>query len=290
MFYISYILYLNMPEKHKMMNKITALIFLVSLLLAPLQHAYAESYQFATAPSHSKKITREIYTPVIKYLAQKTGKEIELVIPFSFLDYVNKMKTGTYDIIFDGPHFASWRIKNLSDIPIARLPGDIKIAIITTEQHKDYNNLDDLIGQRVCAIASPNLLTMSFLNHYKNPLRLPIIVPAKGFKGLVQCLKSGKGKAAVLRDKMWNKINKSGLKLISIPDDAYPDRTFTVSSRIDPSTQEKIRQALMAPEAGPHLAKLLSTFKKTELIAATVDEYNGIDQLLNQLWAFRPRR
>jgi len=266
------------------------ILFLTSISFVSIESATAESLKFITAPTHSKQQTREIYTPIVKYLSEQTGKNIELVLSINFLDYVNKMRGGSFDITFDGPHFSSWRIKNLGDTPVARFPGEIKIAIATTEGHSEYRKLDDLVGRRVCAFASPNLLTMAYLNNYPNPLRLPVIIPAKGFKGLVNCLKTGKGKAVVLRDKMWNKMDKSGLKLISIPDIAYPDRTFTVSKRIDQSTLSNIRRALLADDAKQPLSKLLRTFKKPELIATTAEEYKDIDQLLNSIWAFKSRR
>ena len=252
--------------------------------------AAAESLKFITAPTHSKQQTLAIYKPIVDYLSDKTGKEIELTFPINFLDYVNKMRAGVYDITFDGPHFTSWRIKHLGDTPVVRFPSQIKIAVITTSDYPQFENIDDLVGRRVCAFASPNLLTMAYLNHYPNPIRLPVIIPAKGFKGLLQCLKTGKGKAAVLRDKIWHKIDKTGLKLISIPEASYPDRTFTVSNRIDTATKNIIQQALLAPEATPHIHKLLKTFKKPEFIEASEKEYEGIDQLLNQIWAFKKRR
>jgi len=274
-------------------SKLTKIFFFLSLSYNFSASAesvqYADTITFITAPTHSKQKTKEIYTPITDYLSKKAGIEVKLIYPINFLDYINKMRKGSYDITFDGPHFASWRIKNLGDAPVARLPGQIKIAIITKAQHSRFNNMDDLVGQRICAFASPNLLTMAYLDNYENPVRLPVTVPAKGFKGLVKCLKDNKGKAAVLRDKMWNKMDKTGLKLISIPENAYPDRTFTLSSKIDLATQLVIQKALTSPEAEAPLSKLLKTFKKPKLITASKEEYDGVDQLLKPIWAFKTR-
>lgn len=261
----------------------------IFLLLFISSSVYAESYKFISAPTHSKQQTKALYTPLIKYLSEKTGKEIELIFPINFLDYINKMRRGKYDITFDGPHFASWRIKNLGDTAIARFPGAIKIAIITKEEHATLNTMNDLIGRRVCGFSSPNLLTMAYLDYYTNPIQIPVIVPTKGFKGVVKCLKSGKGKAAILRDKIWNKINKTGLKLISIPENSYPDRTFTVSNRINETTRLTIQKALLSEEAKGHITKLLKTFKKTNLIHTNNDEYIDVDKLLKPIRAFRKR-
>ena len=264
--------------------------FALLLSMSFFNHGHAESIKFISTPTHSKEVSTAIYTPLTEYLSQQTGKKVELIHPMNFLNYINRMKKGEYDITFDGPHFTSWRIKHLQDTAIARLPGTIKIAVITKQEYTNINTLDDLVGRKVCAFASPNLLTMAYLDHYPNPARLPMITSARGtngFKGLIQCLKRNHAKAAVLRASVWKKIDKTGLKLISEKEKAFPARTFTASSRLDSATQDSIQQALLAPEATQHIQMLLKTFKKTKIISAKSEDYSDIDQLLKPLWSFR---
>jgi ABC-type phosphate/phosphonate transport system substrate-binding protein len=277
------------------MNSITRLL-IAGLSLSTLfsaQYSFAEAdnnvINFITAPTHKKAITQKIYTPLTEYLSQKTGKTIQLTYPINYLDYTLKMRKGQYDITFDGPHFTSWRMKELGDIPVARLPGKIQIVVAVAAKEEKVTSLDQLAGLKVCAFPSPNLLTMAFLNHFENPIRQPLLVPTKGFSGIIECLKTEKGKAMVLRRKIWEKMDKTGFKLIAEPAESFPDRTFSVASRIDIQTQQAIREALLSPDAAPYLKNLLETFKKSNLVATDVNEYNGLHKLLNPLWGFNNR-
>lgn len=263
-------------------------LFIVSLFLGFTSGSYAQDeLLFATAPTHSKQITKETYTPILNHLSKALGRDIKLHLPINFLDYSNKMRNDKYDIVFDGPHFVGWRMANLEHTPVVKLPGTIKIVIATKQQNAQLKNIDDLVGQRVCAFSPPNLLTLGFLSLFENPLRLPVITPAKGFKGLIQCLQTEKGQAAVFRDKMWEKMDKTGLRLVASPERGYPERTFSVSSRIDAGTQQKIKAALLSDDGQKSAQKLLTIFKKQNLVEAIPNQYDGLDKLLYSTWGFR---
>ena len=92
---------------------------------------------------------------------------------------------------------------------------------------------------------------------------------------------------AILRDKMWEKMEQSGLTLIDLPEKSYPERTVTVSSRIPKETQDKIAAALLSPEGQKAAASLLKRFKKDKFIPAQKQDYDGLDKLLKPVWGFR---
>lgn len=266
--------------------KVFSLILMTALTIQPAHAADKQAINFITAPTHTKAITEKMYTPLVQYLSQKTGETIKINYPVNYLDYTLKMRKGQYDITFDGPHFTSWRIKELGDTPVARLPGKIQIVVAVPANEDKLLSIDLLAGHKVCAFPSPNLLTMAFLNYFDNPIQQPILIPAKGFTGIQECLKKEKGRAMVLRKKIWEKMDKTGLKLIAEPTDAFPDRTFSIASRIDSTTQAKIKAALLDAEAAPYLNNLLDTFKKKNLVPTDASEYIGMHKLLNPLWGF----
>ena len=263
------------------------IIISVSLLTGTSTLASEDSIKFYTAPTHPKAITEDIYTPILSYLSKKTGKKIELMHTNSFLEYTLKMRKNAFDIAFDGPHFASWRIKKMGDTPLVRLQGQVQVLLAIPKSEEKFTELSQLAGHKICAFPSPNLLTMALLNHFKNPMRQPILVNGKGFKGLQKCQKDNKGKAMVLRKQFWNKMDQSNYKLLLNDEKTFPERTFTVSSAIDNRTKQAITSALLSPEATPHLQRLLKTFKKKALIETNLNEYEGIYQLLAPVWGFK---
>ncbi|MDH5424151.1 MAG: phosphate/phosphite/phosphonate ABC transporter substrate-binding protein [Gammaproteobacteria bacterium] len=82
--------------------------FIILLFLTlPLAITFSEPLKFISARTHPKELTQKLYTSLLSYLSQNIGKKIELVLPRGYLDYINKMRKGNYDITFDGPHFSS---------------------------------------------------------------------------------------------------------------------------------------------------------------------------------------
>ena len=260
-----------------------ALVLIISI--APAVEA-EDTLIFSTAPTHSAKKTQEIYGPVVKYLSQATGKKIEIKTATTFVDYNNNLQKNNYHILFDGPHFVSWRMDKFGHVPVARLPGYIKIVVVVKKDSK-ITKMEQLASKRVCSFPSPNMLTMAFFEHYPNPIRQPVPVPAKGFKGLEKCLERSDVVAAVLRDKMWAKMkNKDKYKILYAPPNTYPERTFSVSPGIDSDTRKKITYALLSAEGQPYLHDLLTTFKRDKLIPARPGEYQGLGELLAPVWGF----
>jgi ABC-type phosphate/phosphonate transport system substrate-binding protein len=259
---------------------------LLLLLATPLAQAQ-DPIVFSTAPTHGKEDTIRLYTPLIDYLSKATGIPFVLEAADNFIEYSNHMRAGHYDMLFDGPHLSGWRIDNQDHVALARLPGQIAIVVIG---HNDstVQSMQELErgNIKVCALASPNMLTLAFLSHFPNPVRQPTLLGVQGFAELENCLRSGHGDAAVIRDGQWKNMNQAGLKLLASPQGAYPERTFTIHSRIDPEHRDRIRQALLSEAGTQAFAALLKRFNRDRLIPAGTEEYHGLGQLLSPIWGF----
>lgn len=248
--------------------------------------AGAEPFIFSTAPTQSAEESRRLYEPVAEFLTKVTGKTFAFEPVTNYMRYNRMMQNDEFDLLFDGPHFVGWRMARFQHRPLVRFPGTIRI-VVAVRDNDGVQRLEDLAdGSRVCAFASPNMLTMAFLRHFKNPVRLPFLVRVQGFPGVMKCLREGKGEAAIFRDKIWAKMDQTGLRLLPLPKHGYPERTLTVSSRIDAETAERIRAALLSDEGKAAAAALLNRFKKPQFVGAEPSEYRGLDRLLDPVWGF----
>lgn len=241
---------------------------------------------FSTAPTQTPEKTIQLYTPLLNYLSQVTGKQFVIKPAKNYLEYNNGTLQNAYDMVFDGPHYTGWRMERQGAVPVARLPGTITIVVAVRED-SNIRQLDDLIGRNVCAFSSPNMLTMDFLNYFRNPVRQPNMVRADGFKEINECLKSGRGDAAVLRDQVWAKQDQTGLRLIAQTFRNHPERTFSVGSNVAPEVREKIAAALVSEEGIKVAAPLLEEFKKDKFIPADPKTYEGLGDLLAPVWGFQ---
>jgi len=241
---------------------------------------------FSTAPTDPPEVTKKLYTPLLNYLSSVTGKTFVIKPASSYIEYNNGTLKGEYDMTFDGPHYTAWRMERQGHVPVARLPGDISIVVILRAD-STISSMDELVGKKVCAFSSPNMLTMDFLNFFPNPVRQPVLLREQGFGDIVKCLKEGKGEAAVLRDKVWEKQDQTGLKLLPQQFRSYPERTFSVSRDVEAEVIAKISAALVSEEGIKASAALLQQFKKDKFIPADAKAYEGVGALLAPIWGFQ---
>jgi len=245
---------------------------------------------FSTAPTQPPAVTVQLYKPLVEHLSAVTGKRIVLKPARNFLEYTRGIQKGSYDILFDGPHFVGWRMAQSGHKVIARLPGHIVFTVVARED-AGITDYSQLAGKKVCAFASPNLLTLGFMNLFPRAASQPIMVRVKSFKGALDCVKSGKGIAAVMRDTFWEKRSpeqKQSLQVIYTANQAFPHRAFSVSKRVDARTRKAILQALLSEGAeAPGSAAILKRFRSKNFQLARPQEYKGLGVLLKPVWGFR---
>ena len=66
-----------------------------------------------TAPPRNAEKDEQTYAPIIDFLSRALNREVEYRRPSGWGDYNKAMIIDVSDIVFDGPHFNSWRMKNL---------------------------------------------------------------------------------------------------------------------------------------------------------------------------------
>lgn len=253
------------------------------------QPALAEDWIFATAPTQTPEKTIQMYQPIVDLLSKVTGHKITLVTSKNFLEYTHGLRKDKYDIVFDGPHFVGWRMKNLNHKVVAKLPGELRFSVIENDT-SGVKDVKRLAGLKVCSLASPNLLTLGFLDLFNNPASQPIIVSVPSFKAALDCARKGEADVAIMRDKFWAKLpdeQKKGLHLLYTSDTAFPHRAFSVSERVDAKAVEKIQQALTSEEGATAGKAVLESFKSKKFLPASAAEYEGLGRLMNPVWGFR---
>lgn len=243
---------------------------------------------FSTAPTQSTEATIKRYKPLVDFLSRYTGKKIILEPAENFVDFSEKMLDNHYDIVFDGPQFVGWRMQKFNHEVIAKLPGKLRFVVVVRDD-LNVTHVKRLAGKRVCSVASPNLLTLGFLDLYPNPARVPVITSSKNFNDALRCASKGEGVAAIMRDKFWKKKPakaKKGLKLFLHSSSAWPHRAFSVSPRVDAQTREKLRQGILGAGGTKYGAAILKQFKAKTFVPATTQEYQGLGRLLKPIWGF----
>ncbi len=238
---------------------------LILLVLAAIVTPVVSADLIMTAPPReSVEAGQKVYGPIAAYLSGVLGEKVVYQHPRNWLRYQNDMRADKYDIVFDGPHFISWRIKHLGANAIVNLPGKLQFYMVTMDNDKEIQKADDVIGKRVCGIAPPNLATLSILAKLNNPVRQPVLHPVRGgFKKVNKVFQKGKCRAAIFRTAFYKKklsAEDRNLMRIIYTSPALPNQGFTASKRINANKLRKVRAALLSKEGAAASANLLKRF------------------------------
>ena len=265
-----------------MLLRITLLLFL-GLFSGRL---FSQELILTSPPRETKQKGEEQYGPLAKYLSTLLGKPVRYVHPGNWLNYQREVRADTFDIVFDGPHFAAWRIEHLGNQVVVKLPGNLQFYLLVRKD-SEINSINDLIGKKICGISPPNLSTLSILAGFNNPVRQPIIKGIKGGMGKVnKAFMEGECSAMVLRSAFYNKKlkpeQKQQLRII-YKSEKMPSQVITASKRISQAEVEKMRGSLLGTPAGQQaLAPTLKRYggKAKNFVVSSNQEYDGYNMLL----------
>jgi ABC-type phosphate/phosphonate transport system substrate-binding protein len=241
---------------------------------------------FTAPPRESEIEGNQTYQPIAEYLSKVTGRNIVYKHPGTWGVYRSEMLRGSYDLIFDGPHFNGYRSEKLNHNILVKAP-EIYEFVIIARQGEKYTSAQQLIGRTVCTHAPPNLGALVLLNQFDNPARQPVIKSTEGWDNIYQGVVSGRCVAGVLPMVQLKKQDKNGHMKILYKTRAMPNQAFSASPRVPPEIQARIAKSLIAPEAAEPTARLRATFKVGPgFVSASNQEYAGLGDFLRNEWGY----
>ena len=263
---------------------LVAASFAMALAPAP---ATARSLTLTTPPRESAEKAAAIMHPIAEHLTQALGTPVTFEYADNWLTYQSRMQKNEFDIVFDGPHFVSWRMSKLGHTPVVELPGELQYVVVTRKENAVVSDLTDIPGRALCSPAPPNLGALIALYEFSNPVRQPILRNTKGFPQAFEGLLQGKCVAAVIQAKQYEKLDKD-LKAgrVVFKSKGLPNQAISASPRLSTEQVVRMQQALMS-DAGKQATRLLrEEYNGQDFVSATEDEYRGHSILLKDSWGF----
>jgi ABC-type phosphate/phosphonate transport system substrate-binding protein len=244
---------------------------------------------FSAPPRESAVDGVRTYQPVAEYLSRVIGRKIVYRHPQNWLTYQTEMLKGSYDLIFDGPHFNSWRISHQQHNTLARLPDEFVFAVVVRKDENQIAEIKQLAGKKICGMNPPNLGTLTLLSQFDNPARQPVIIDnlgwAKAYEGVVLEKRCAAG---ILPLANLRKYDQQGtFTRIIFKSKSLPNQAFSAGPRIAREDQARIAQALLAPDADAVTAPLRAAYGADKrFVRASKEEYAGIDSYLKDIWGY----
>ena len=269
------------------MKKYNSAIYLLLYLLLITSYtapAYSADLVLTAPPRENLQRGNELYGQIAEKLGQVIGKRIVYEHPKNWAEYANKMRSGHYDIMFDGPHFVAWRQKNLKHRPVVSLPGTLQFHIVTHKNNDAIKKERDLIGKKICGMPSPHLATDLVYDIFKNPVLQPTIYEVKGGqKKSFQAFKEGKCVATIFRTTLYKRLPdkvKKNLKIVTTTR-KLPNQTISISQRLHKNSK-LIANFLVSKDGALAADELLTRYsrRKKQFIKASPKKFVGAADIL----------
>lgn len=264
---------------------IRGFLFILILSIFSLSSAAYADLVFSAPPREKAEAGEKLYAPIARKLSELLGEEMRYEYPKDWLTYSRRMHEGDFDIIFDGPQFASWRMAHIDHVPLVRIQGDLRFVVVVGK-NSGLTELSDLAAKKICALASPNLGTIATLHAFNNPVQQPILVEARGgMKGIYARLNDGQCDAAILRASFFNsqrsKEEQNPYHVIW-SSSAMPNQAITVSRKIPLQSRQQIIAALSNDTGSMSALPLFKRFsgQSTHFIPASENEFEGLNDML----------
>ena len=241
----------------------------------------------SSAPRDTKEKEEAIYKPLTDFLTQALGQKVTFRHGDNFLVYQSEMRKGTYDIVFDGPHFVGWRMAKLNHVPLVKFPGKLAFVLAVKKDAGKIDTLKDMGGRTICAFPPPNLATLTVLDEFDNPARQPMLLESSSFPETYKKMVAGKCLGAILQKKLFEELDKEKQAAkVLFASKPLPNQAFSAGPRVKPEVRTKIVDALLSAEGLAASEKMREVFKAPKFEAASVEEYQGLGRLLRNEWGF----
>ena len=244
-------------------------------------------FVFSSPPRGNAVEETAYFQPIADYLTRVTGKKFVYKYSDNWLAYQSNMQKDRYDLVFDGPHFVSWRIAHREHEPLVKIPGEFIFVFLARKNNASIQTLNDLAGRTVCGHAPPNQGTLHLYNMFTNPSRQPQLVDVQGWRPIYKAMLADKCVGSVVPVKIYTELDPTGKDTkVLYTTKAAPGQAFTASKRIPADIRAKIVEALMSEQGQTVTAKLREYYPSKPYVRANKSEYAGEEVLLKDSYGF----
>lgn len=239
-------------------------------------------------PRDTEAQGHQIFDPLAAYLSQILGRQVIYKHPATWGGYQADMQADAYDIVFDGPHFNSWRIKHRNHNVLAKLPGEFVYTAVVRMENTRVSQLKQLTGRKICTHAPPNLGTLIMFSEFDNPVRQPVVIVKDGYEAIYKSLLHGECEAAMLPISYLSQYERDQPRTRTIfRTGVMPQQAFSAGARVTTAEQARISAALLSPAAAIPLSRFRKTYAAgRDLVTTQNTEYANLASYLRDEWGF----
>jgi len=256
------------------MKNLILILLLTNLL-------FSDTLSFGAISTVDKSVMEKKLTPLMEYISKIISKDLKFKTGFDYTDTIEQFKNGHYDLGFIGPSpfiIASHDTKNQLQIIVGlnnKCHGNFH-SVIVVRKDSDIKTLSDLEGKSF-AFGSPKstlsyFMPMNLLQKNNIDKKLSHYDFLGKHDKVAKYIIMGKYDAGGIKASVAKKYSKY-LKVIKRTIHV-PDFVIVASSKIPKKTVEKLKKALLKPEA-----QKLAQFIKPSATGFRLRKYSDYEEL-----------
>jgi len=249
----------------------TLMIFL-SLFSLP---ALAD-YTLVSAPRDTKEKETARYAPIAAELSEYLGVKITYKFIEGWPVYTKEIQENVNDIVFDGPHYVSYRHEYKEHQIVARLAEPLSFLVVVKSDSK-LHDLKGLAGRKTCLHAPPNLANTLLQKNY--PITPPVTILINGFDNAFKGVVDGSCEAAVVTRGIFKKLNKDNQLKVIHEFPALPNQAITVNNKVPTDIVVKLYNYIVDGRC-KSCSVILDTFASKGFTAVNDNDYRGLSNIL----------
>jgi hypothetical protein len=274
----------------KRATQLAALLLACLPMLSQAQQAAEQNrtFRFAVEPSYPPAQAREVYRPLLEYLANQTGQKFELVAVRNYHFYWRDLRRdAAIDFAFEDAHFTDYRIQRDGFIPLAR-KAEPAVYVMVANPELAEQGPRALVGKSVVSMPSPSLGFAALAALYTNPVAQPEIrSEASTWRDGVEMVFSGDAEAAMVPEFIAQQYPNLMEVARSEP---LPGAAVSASPEVPEALRTAVREALLKLTEDPASFDILAELGMSAFVQADASLYAGKESMLSVFFGYEPPR
>jgi hypothetical protein len=257
-----------------------------ALLLLCAQAAGAADYTILVEPNYPPTQAREVYEPLLAYLAKQTGHRFFLKTTPNYHVYWRDMRANTpTDFAFEEAHFTDYRINRQKFTPLVRVADPTRFTLLVSDAMAE-GGAAGLVGRRIVSMSAPSLGYLLLGDIYRNPISQPEIQSvAANWKDGIDMLFAGETDAAMVP----NYIAREYPNLVPVNESReFTGRALSAAPTVPVDVRAAVAKAMLSLHLDPDQNSILNELGATQFVPATRADYAGAEGLLRDVFGYQP--
>lgn len=262
-----------------------ALMTFACVTLSPIVAAQDTELTLLVQPLPREEMPAETFQPLADYLSTLTGRSCTIRIPPNFPAYWEVVRHNRYDLAFDAPPFADYRIHKLGFIALVKTPDTASYSLVMREEARTQDPAT-LVGKRVATLGLASIGTLRLNALFPNPYRQPVVVEVPNSQEGLNLLLDRKVEAAFLPTTgIGRRLTPHGVVVI-LTTEPTPRLVLSASPRLSRDLTDKIRNNLLQANTTDAGRAMLRAIGIDFFDAATNEEFANQSYVLRGYWGY----